>query len=104
MSKRKPRESAADIPEVRFPPPLLNPHGYDKAITEAYNGNAKRLCAYLRSDKDLSAFHRDVLAELIYRGLHQKGRGRPRGSTSRLQQGSGLHLGRAMEKRITDAI
>jgi hypothetical protein len=79
---------AAKLPRVSFPPPLIAPAGFAEAIADAYEGNTARLCDYLHSDKRLGPIQRNLLADLIYRGLHRgQGQGTPawfKQSTSRL--------------------
>jgi hypothetical protein len=96
---------AARLPRVSFPPPLIAPGGFAEAIAEAYEGNTARLCDYLHSDKRLGPIQRNLLADLIYRGLHRgKGKGRPRGSSSRMLHGSRPFLNQYMRRRIIAAI
>jgi len=54
---------------------------FDDDITRAYRGDTGSLCDYLKdSDLPLKQQHRQQLADLIYRRIEQKKRGRPRGS------------------------
>jgi hypothetical protein len=83
---------------------LIAPAGFAEAIADAYEGNTARLCDYLHSDKRLGPIQRNLLADLIYRGLHRgKGKGRPRGS-SNLLHGSRPFVSQYMRKRIIAAI
>src|SRR5262249_21135281 len=54
---------------------------FDDDVLRAYRGDTGPLCDYLKnSDLPLKQEHREQLAELIYRRIEQKKRGRPRGS------------------------
>jgi hypothetical protein len=58
----------------------LRIYQFDDDIIRAYRGDTKGLCNYLRSDLPLSEEQREGIAELIYRRIECKQRGRPRGS------------------------
>jgi hypothetical protein len=54
---------------------------FDADVLRAYRGDTGPLCDYLKdSDLPLQWNHREMLAELIYRRIERKRRGRPRGS------------------------
>jgi len=53
---------------------------FPAAMAKADRGNTEELRNYLMSKDPLTAEHREALADLIYRYIQRKGRGRPRGS------------------------
>jgi len=60
---------------------LLRKIQFEGDVKRAYRGDTGPLCDYLRdSDLPLQWNFREMLAELIYRRIERKRRGRPRGS------------------------
>jgi hypothetical protein len=61
---------------------VLREDQFDDDINRAYRGDTGPLCDYLKnSDLPLKDEHREKLADLIYRHIQRKQRGRPRGSS-----------------------